>query len=776
MKQSRYPIAVNISATSASDTLLGLKDNKTRNFKISDIITLAVNSVTLSAQDITSESINIGLTSGNLDWNRLSNVPTASSATSGILSVYDYNRFSSATGIITSSDIPTLPASKIQENSVSRFVSDSQISYWNALSAGNIVVSSIDIADTTGSLEWNRLISIPVATTNTNGIVTSSDWNTFNNKVSDLNILSAYLPLSGGNVTGNLSANSFTDNNFVGNRVLISNSKLIDESLISVTELSHLSNISANIQTQLNQLSQNAISGTVNKISKFITSSSVGDSSITDNGSLVTFSTQVSSNNDITALTFTGLASTATSALQADRLKTARTFSISGDVTANNLSFDGQQNIILSANISNLSPSKIATDSFNRFVSDYDLNTLSAINANVLSNSANWNSAYTSAHNHNNKSTLDLINQSLNTSAAVSFASISATSITVGNISNTELQYLDGISANIQTQLLSLSAKNITSADVPTLPPSKILEDSNDRFVSDSQISYWNSLSAGNVVVSAINISLTSGSLGWNRLSAVPVASTNTSGVLTSSDWNTFNNKVSNLNSLSAYLPLSGGTINGNLSATNISASTLNIGTISNTEFQYLDTVSANIQTQLTNLSARTITSSDIPTLPPSKIATNSTNRFVTDSQIAQWDNNTSGTSAIVDLSYSLILEANKNKLYFLSGATANVTSSAPSATNFSQSLSPLFSGQRDKIYTVVGPTSGTYQATIIFYGTSVNREPWIYPDNCVITTISNTIPSATGTFKNNLIVWGVSLNVDSGTVTSPGISATVEV
>ena len=89
MKQSRYPLATNISATSGSDTILGLKEGKTRNFKVSDIVSLAVNSVYISAQDVTSESINIGLTSGFLPWNRLVNIPFASAGTSGILSPQD---------------------------------------------------------------------------------------------------------------------------------------------------------------------------------------------------------------------------------------------------------------------------------------------------------------------------------------------------------------------------------------------------------------------------------------------------------------------------------------------------------------------------------------------------------------------------------------------------------------------------------------------------------------------------------------------------------------
>jgi hypothetical protein len=61
----------------------------------------------------------------------------------------------------------------------------------------------------------------------------------------------------------------------------------------------------------------------------------------------------------------------------------------------------------------------------------------------------------------------------------------------------------------------------------------------------------------------------------------------------------------------STYLRLDGSndpitgdiTIGANLSAINISATTLTVGNISNTEFSYLDTVSANIQTQLSNLS-----------------------------------------------------------------------------------------------------------------------------------------------------------------------------
>lgn len=64
------------------------------------------------------------------------------------------------------------------------------------------------------------------------------------------------------------------------------------------------------------------------------------------------------------------------------------------------------------------------------------------------------------SHNHTNKSLLDVINQSLAISASPSFSGL-----TVGNISNTEFSYLDGVSANIQSQLSTLSATTSLAAN-----------------------------------------------------------------------------------------------------------------------------------------------------------------------------------------------------------------------------------------------------------------------------------------------------------------------
>lgn len=113
---------------------------------------------------------------------------------------------------------------------------------------------------------------------------------------------------------------------------------------------------------------------------------------------------------------------------------------------------------LVSADIPTLPTNKIITDSSNRFVSDVQINS--------------WTSASTSAHTHTNKSTLDNINQNLNTSSSVSFVSVSSTNFNDTNFSGdkvlvsdiskniiesiitpTQLNYLSGTSANIQNQI-----------------------------------------------------------------------------------------------------------------------------------------------------------------------------------------------------------------------------------------------------------------------------------------------------------------------------------
>jgi hypothetical protein len=92
-----------------------------------------------------------------------------------------------------------------------------------------------------------------------------------------------------------------------------------------------------------------------------------------------------------------------------------------------------------------------------------------------------WNVAATSAHNHANKSNLDTINQNLGTGYSPTFAGL-----TVGNISNTEFSYLDGTSANIQTQLNQLSQIAISGTGSGTA--NKITKFVSNTAMADSTI------------------------------------------------------------------------------------------------------------------------------------------------------------------------------------------------------------------------------------------------------------------------------------------------
>ncbi len=251
---------------------------------------------------------------------------------------------------------------------------------------------------------------------------------------------------------------------------------------------------------------------------------------------------------------------------------------------------------ITSADIPQLPPTKITTNSTNRFVTDGQI--------------TNWNNAYTSAHSHSNKATLDLINQSVNTSANISANSfigvatkalsaaeadilnnarsisingeltstsplfdgsqnivisasissgVNATKIADGSISNTEFQYLNNVSANIQTQLSNLSG--IDSTKVNT----------------------------------SLTITTTSGLTGGGDLT-----SNRTIGLLAVGTSGTYSNIVTNAyGQVTSARSLIASDLPSNIDATKIAN-----GSITNTEFERLDGISANIQTQLSNLSA----------------------------------------------------------------------------------------------------------------------------------------------------------------------------
>lgn len=190
--------------------------------------------------------------------------------------------------------------------------------------------------------------------------------------------------------SGIVSANTFRDYNYTGGFALVSNTnKDIVETVITSAELNYLDTVSANIQTQLGNIS--ALDAAKVPLTTTITA-----------GTMLSGGGSLAANRTISHQT----------------VGTSGTYS---NIVTNSTGHITSARNIISADIPQLPATKIFQDISNRFVSDIQINNWTSTSATVASNSANWNTAYTSAHNHSNKSTLDLINQSLNTSASVNF-------------------------------------------------------------------------------------------------------------------------------------------------------------------------------------------------------------------------------------------------------------------------------------------------------------------------------------------------------------------
>jgi len=285
----------------------------------------------------------------------------------------------------------------------------------------------------------------------------------------------------------------------------------ISTGVVSNTEFGYLDGTSANIQNQLSYLS-------ATKVNNVIIS---GTSGLIGGGDLL--------QNRYIGMPNVGTAGTYT------KVTTDQYGRITNGTT------------LTSGDIPTLPPSKILENANDRFVSDIQIGKWDSVYNSVSGTSANWNSVYSSvnassaswnagsvsAHNHGNKSTLDQINQSVNTSASVLFASVSATnisgsSLTIGNISNTEFSYLNGTSANIQSQLNQLGQLAVSGSGAGT--PNYIT-----KFITSSSMGNSTIIDDGTTV----------------------------------------------------------------LFTTPISATSISVGNVSNTEISYLDSVSANIQDQL---------------------------------------------------------------------------------------------------------------------------------------------------------------------------------
>jgi hypothetical protein len=189
----------------------------------------------------------------------------------------------------------------------------------------------------------------------------------------------------------------------------------------------------------------------------------------------------------------------------------------------------------------------------------------------------------------------------------------------------------------------------------------------------------------------------------WTNVSGKPTASTNTSGVLTSSDWNTFNNK----SSVSAL------------------ASTSTSGYLTSSDWNKF------------NVKA------DVSAIPTSAIFSTSAYFF-------------------------------QNPDPVLSIFSGNTTSAALGTISAAQELPYWNAGYRTKKFLFSGPSSGTYQSTVVFYGAAHNTTAFNVSDT-ISATISNSAPSVSGFYTNKFTKWSGTLSVDSGTIPVAGVSASVE-
>lgn len=173
------------------------------------------------------------------------------------------------------------------------------------------------------------------------------------------------------------------------------------------------------------------------------------------------------------------------------------------------------------------------------------------------------------------------------TSGVLSVSAINLATEVTGTLPAANVQYLTTVTSDVQTQLNGKQASGSYVTTARTLSTSAPLSGggdlSADRSLSITQAdgstdgylssTDWNTFNnkqpAGSYPTTARTISTTAplaggGDLSADRTLSIPAATTIADGYLTSTDWNTFNGKVATGRTISTTAPLSGG---GDLSA-----------------------------------------------------------------------------------------------------------------------------------------------------------------------------------------------------------------
>ena len=159
---------------------------------------------------------------------------------------------------------------------------------------------------------------------------------------------------------------------------------------LSASTYNFLQTVSADVQTQINTLKQMSVSGmgagTINRVGKFVTSGSLGDSSINDDGSLVKIHNPLSASGNISANSFVKSGGTSAQFLKANGSSDSNVYITSSSLTPYTLTTTTSA---ISANFN----SKINSISSN-YTTRTEVSAVSANLQNQINNDKNSLSAY----------------------------------------------------------------------------------------------------------------------------------------------------------------------------------------------------------------------------------------------------------------------------------------------------------------------------------------------------------------------------------------------
>jgi hypothetical protein len=395
---------------------------------------------------------------------------------------------------LTPSSIGAQPSgSYLLSGTTTSLISEGTNKYYTDAKARAVISGTYPMAVTNG------LIEIAQATTTANGYLTSTDWNTFNNKQTS--------------ITG--AASTITTSNLSSSIAVITdaNGKISGLSTVSSTELGYLDGVTSSIQTQLNakQPSGNFVIKTGDTMSGdliFSTGNSITINSATGNTVAIFNASKELFSSSVTS-TELGYLDGVTSAIQTQlNNKQAVSTGAITTITGTNLSASVAVVSDVNGKISGLSTVSVTELGYLNGVT-------SAIQTQIDSKQAIATGAITTV---------------TGTNLTVSMALVSDASGKIANhasVTATELGYLDGVTSAIQTQLNNKQASgNYLISGVTT------------TYIPEGTNQYYTDTKARAVVSGTTPITVSNGGISISQ------ANTTTNGYLTSTDWNTFNNKI----------------------------------------------------------------------------------------------------------------------------------------------------------------------------------------------------------------------------------------